>query len=74
MEKDNSGVIYIITNKLNGKQYVGQAISYSSCGRKWGSLRRWQKHVSNANNNVCECRLLENSIRKMEKKFSLLKI
>jgi group I intron endonuclease len=69
-DKYTSGVIYIITNVLNNKKYIGQAIGYSSCGRKWGSLRRWQKHVSNAKNNVCECRLLENSIRKNgEKSF-----
>lgn len=61
---ENSGVIYIAINKINGKQYIGQAVNFLSSGKKWGSLRRWQKHVSNANNHICECRLLENAILK----------
>lgn len=59
----NTGVIYVITNRMNNKQYVGQAVSYSG-SRPWGSHRRWQAHVKNAKNNKCECRLLENAIRK----------
>ena len=60
------GVIYLITNKINNKQYVGQAINISSNGRIWGSKRRWQKHVSMARNNKCECYVLENAIRKYD--------
>ena len=60
---ENTGVIYLITNIVNNKQYVGQAVSYSG-KRPWGSWRRWQTHVKNARNNRCECRLLENAIRK----------
>jgi group I intron endonuclease len=63
----NEGVIYEITNKINGKRYIGQAVSYTTDGRKWGSYRRWQSHVRSANNNKCECRLLENAIRKYGK-------
>ena len=60
----NSGVIYIITNKITKKQYIGQAVNYLSNGKIWGSFKRWKKHVSNALNNNSECRLLENSILK----------
>jgi len=41
---ENTGVIYLITNIVNNKQYVGQAVSYSG-KRPWGSWRRWQTHV-----------------------------
>ena len=60
----NSGVIYIITNKITKKQYIGQSVNYLSNGKMWGSFKRWKKHVSNAINNTCECRLLENAILK----------
>jgi group I intron endonuclease len=60
----NTGVIYVATNRENGKQYVGQAVSFDPHGRKWGSHRRWQVHVKNATTGRCECRLLENAIRK----------
>lgn len=60
---ENSGVIYLITNKINNKNYIGQAVSFSG-KKKWGSKERWKKHVKNALNNNCECRLLENAILK----------
>ena len=59
-----SGVIYIITNIITKKKYIGQAVNYLSNGKIWGSFKRWKKHVSNALNNNSECRLLENSILK----------
>lgn len=62
MELD-TGVIYLITNEINGKKYVGQAVSYSGV-RKWGSQRRRDSHVKNALNQKFECRLLENAINK----------
>lgn len=60
----DTGVIYVITNNVNGKQYVGQAVSYSPNGREWGSHRRWSAHLKNARNGKCECRLLESAICK----------
>ena len=60
---ESKGVIYVITNKTNNKQYIGQAVCISS-GRPWGSKRRWQTHVKQARHNRCECRLLEQAIRK----------
>jgi len=61
------GEIYCITNKINNKMYIGQAISYSSNGRKRGTIKRWSDHVNRAKNYVDECRLLESSIRKYGK-------
>jgi group I intron endonuclease len=60
----DSGVIYVIRNKINGKKYIGQAVSYSSKGKIHGSLSRWKSHVNSALSNICECRYLENAIRK----------
>lgn len=42
------GEIYLVQNIVNGKQYIGQAICVSSTGRRWGTRRRWGKHVSSA--------------------------
>ena len=59
-----TGEIYIISNKINGKQYVGQTLNYYSNGRKNGSKKRFQKHISNALNHKDECRLISQAIRK----------
>jgi group I intron endonuclease len=61
---EDSGEIYIITNKINKKKYIGQAVCYLSNGRNWGSHKRWLKHIYQAITNKCECRALENAIRK----------
>jgi group I intron endonuclease len=58
------GVIYVITNIVNSKQYIGQAVNNLSNGREWGSKKRFQKHLYEARTNKCSCRLLENAIRK----------
>lgn len=51
------GVIYTATNRVNGKQYVGQTTESVE--------KRWMKHVSDANRNrKRECRVLNNAIRK----------
>lgn len=60
----DTGVIYKITNIQNKKLYIGQAVNYTTDGRKWGSKRRWKSHIYRAKSNKCECRLLENAIRK----------
>jgi len=38
------GIIYIITNKITGKQYVGQTIQKLN--------RRWGQHITNAKNGL----------------------
>ena len=58
------GEIYVLTNKETEKKYIGQAVCYLSNGKKWGAIKRWQSHINRAMNNICECRLLENAIRK----------
>lgn len=63
----NSGEIYMITNKINNKKYIGRTVSYLSSGRKYGITRRWNKHVSDANNYVDQGRYFCNGIRKYGK-------
>ncbi len=50
MSTQDSGEIYMITNKINNKKYIGQTVSYLSSGRKYGVSTRWNHHVSDANN------------------------
>ena len=47
--------IYLITNIVNGKQYVGQSISV---------FARWQEHITNALNPSCTNTLLYEDINK----------
>lgn len=54
----------MITNTHTNKKYIGQAVCYLSNGRRWGTDKRWKKHLYQAETNKCECRLLENAIRK----------
>ena len=42
-----TGDIYLITNKVNGKLYVGQTLSYYSNNLLNGTQKRWKKHVKN---------------------------
>lgn len=62
--RSQMGEIYISVNEKNGKMYIGQAVCQFSNGRKWGAVRRWRNHVKKAERNICECRLIENAIRK----------
>lgn len=50
------GVIYTVTNRVNGKQYVGQTVQ--SIGKRWIS------HVQRARAGENGCRALYNAIRK----------
>ena len=62
----NNSQIYKITNKTNGKIYIGQASCFvGTNNNRWGSLGRWKSHVSEAlKNSDDHCVLLNNSIRK----------
>ena len=58
MEK---GEIYMITNVVNGKKYIGQGI-YSK--DQTGGLRRFKEHLNDAVKNNDKSIFLENAIRK----------
>lgn len=66
-ETINTGVIYLITNTVNNKKYVGKAYSFVKHIRnpnyKHGTNGRFKRHLSNANNGCNEIPLLYNDIR-----------
>jgi len=66
-ETNNTGVIYLVTNQVNNKKYVGKANSFVKHTRtpqyKHGALGRFKRHLSNANNGSNEIPLLYNDIR-----------
>lgn len=66
-ETINTGVIYLITNTVNNKKYVGKAYSFVKHIRnpnyKHGTNGRFKRHLSNANNDSNEIPLLYNDIR-----------
>ena len=51
MPKQNTGVIYCLTNTINGKQYIGQTVDFSN---------RMHKHL----NGQSGCPVLSNAIEK----------
>lgn len=58
-ETNDTGVIYKITNKQNGKFYIGRAFSYVKNGnqplRKHSGQDRFYKHYMAAQNNSNDC-------------------
>lgn len=66
-ESINTGVIYVITNIVNNKKYIGKANSFVKHVRnpnyKHGTLGRFKRHLSNAKNGSNEIPLLYNDIR-----------
>lgn len=62
-ESINTGVIYMITNTVNGKKYVGRCKSYQLHGKgqppsKHGANGRFKSHKSKVRNGSCEIPLL----------------
>ena len=60
----DQGDIYIITNLVNGKCYIGQAKCYTIRGYKHGYKKRMQDHINAAEKNSDYCWALNNAIRK----------
>ena len=63
------GEIYMITNKLDGKSYIGQTVTHRlnhKRYRPYGYERRFKSHISEAlcNNKKHQCSCLANAIRK----------
>jgi hypothetical protein len=59
------GEIYKITCPA-GKIYVGQCVKYLSNGKQYGTLGRWNSHLSDSRrSNGGNCRLLNIAIREM---------
>jgi hypothetical protein len=67
-ETEDTGVIYMITNKVNKMKYIGKAFSYVKNGkqkiRKHGAQDRLYKHVKAALNNSNDIPLLYEDMRK----------
>lgn len=71
LDTNNSilGVIYVITNMVNQKQYVGQTVSHKLNTKKYrpfGCQKRLKQHTSDAvcNTKKHQCTCLNNAIRK----------
>lgn len=71
---NRQGEIYIITNTINCKRYVGQVLNEYCGGKKAGSLYRWDTHCKNAFNHKNSSRCLEAAIRKYGKKLFTIEI
>ena len=56
--------IYVITNLVNGKQYIGKANQYLLGGRRHGTYARFTGHLYEAERGSPGCRYLNNAINK----------
>jgi hypothetical protein len=67
-ENQDTGVIYMITNTINNKRYIGKAYSYEKHGKKppsyYGAAGRLRRHKSNAKRGSEEIPLLYDDMRK----------
>jgi group I intron endonuclease len=65
---ENKGEVYLVTNTVNGKRYVGQTVCYvkEKSGRilKRGSEHRWKTHVWSAMSGENRCTAMCAAIRK----------
>lgn len=69
-ENEYTGVIYCITNKINEKQYIGQALSYlynKGKLKRHGAIGRFAVHLNSALKGKEYCPKLYASIRKYGK-------
>ena len=75
---EGKGHIYCLTSPTM-KQYIGQAVCYTSSGKPWGMLGRWRNHIYKAlhpiqgSNQAC-CRALDAAIRKYDAKHFVLEL
>lgn len=60
------GYIYLVTNKINNKKYVGKT--------EYSVERRWKEHISDSKKRRCEKRPLYNAIRKYGESNFLVQI
>ena len=77
MDDINRGEVYLVTNLINGKLYIGQALKYVSSNKlKWGMDGRWKSHVREAISDKRDhCLLLNQAIRKYgEQSFEIKQI
>ena len=61
------GEIYLITNRINQKKYVGQTTSFFPSGRRCGTNGRWGYHVYRSTKGKNDCPSLGNAIKKYGK-------
>jgi group I intron endonuclease len=64
MNKTETGDIYIITNTVNQKKYVGQALSILHGGKEHGTMGRWRSHTRKSTIRKGDCRVLDRAFLK----------
>lgn len=65
-ESENTGVIYVITNVVNDKKYIGKAQSYLKNGSKHGAIGRLKRHVSDSKHNIVHyCTMISEFMEKI---------